>query len=146
MSATKIRIPKHLKSSYDFFMKHAGYATPPGRESCALAMARAEYEAKARGWEVFWDFDPCGCNGCDCKSDDCACSSGAEHETLDAVLRLHDSPSSPVLASLGGICFTQRFRSEAKASAFASDKVYYGKPATVNMVDAPMRLVRRWGV
>jgi hypothetical protein len=32
-----------------FFLKHAGYATPPGRVACALHLARAERRAEEMG-------------------------------------------------------------------------------------------------
>jgi hypothetical protein len=30
-----------LQQRFRFFLEHAGYATPPGRAACALALARA---------------------------------------------------------------------------------------------------------
>ena len=48
-AATKApRVPAKLREAFQFFMDHAGYATPPGREACALSLARAESWAKAR--------------------------------------------------------------------------------------------------
>ena len=35
-----------LRQSFHFFLHHAGYATPPGRAVCALALARAEHVAR----------------------------------------------------------------------------------------------------
>lgn len=39
-----------------------------------------------------------------------------------------------------------RTRNEREAQAFAARNTCYGRPATVQSVDAPMRLVKRWGV
>ncbi len=44
--------------------------------------------------------------------------------------------------------FIERFagkRGEADAQAFAAGRTYYGKPAEVDVVDAPKRLAARWG-
>lgn len=37
---------RQLIERFRFFFKHAGYATPPGRAVCALALARAEHVAR----------------------------------------------------------------------------------------------------
>lgn len=91
-----------------FFYEHAGYSYDPktetaeqGRMRCAKELAEAESIASRLGWEHSWEWDDSGCSGCDCDSEDCACSSGAEHETLGCVLK---DEHGKVLASLWGIC------------------------------------------
>ena len=37
---------RQLQQRFRFFLEHAGYAAPPGRAACALALARAEHVAK----------------------------------------------------------------------------------------------------
>lgn len=34
------------------------YATPPGAVACAAHLARAEAQARTRGWGFIWDRDP----------------------------------------------------------------------------------------
>jgi hypothetical protein len=49
-----------LQQRFRFFLEHAGYATPPGRAACALALARAEHVARDIADATFeWkdDFD-----------------------------------------------------------------------------------------
>lgn len=91
-----------------FFWEHAGYSYNPktqtkaqGRRETARRLATAEEHAAEQEWCFSWEWDDAGCSGCDCKSDDCACASGAEHETLGCVLR---DLEGNVLASLWGIC------------------------------------------
>ena len=43
------------RNAWRFFLNNAGYATPPGRVACAASLARAEAEARERGWYVFWE-------------------------------------------------------------------------------------------
>jgi hypothetical protein len=50
-------MPRDLLSRALFFLKHAGYATPPGRVACALSLARAEARAEAEGIHVQWEDD-----------------------------------------------------------------------------------------
>ncbi len=47
-----------IRRAYRFFCEHAGYATPPGRAVCSLALARAEAEAKEIGLRFVWEDDP----------------------------------------------------------------------------------------
>ena len=47
-----------LRAGYRFFLQHAGYATPPGRAACALALAKAEIAGEEAGFEVDWQDDP----------------------------------------------------------------------------------------
>ena len=98
-----------LNAQQKFFYENAGYSYDPktetktkGRIRCAKSFASAETLATKRGLVYEWEYDECGCSGCDCGSDDCACSSGEPHETLCCLLR--DPESNQVLASLGGIC------------------------------------------
>jgi hypothetical protein len=44
-----------LAKRYRFFIEHAGYATPPGRVACALALAKAEQAAERRGLTFWYD-------------------------------------------------------------------------------------------
>jgi hypothetical protein len=47
-----------LQQRFRFFLEHAGYATPPGRAACALALARAEHVAKDIADATFeWEDD-----------------------------------------------------------------------------------------
>jgi hypothetical protein len=39
-------VNRELIERFRFFFEHAGYATPPGKAICALALARAEHVAK----------------------------------------------------------------------------------------------------
>lgn len=43
-----------LRKAWRFFMENAGYSSPPGRAACALSLARAEAEAKRRGFVARW--------------------------------------------------------------------------------------------
>jgi len=93
-----------------FFYRNAGYCVKPGetrqqgRWRGARELAKAEQHARERGWTYVWEADPDGCSGCDCGSDDCACSTGEEHETLACVLYSGQPPFRVALASLSGIC------------------------------------------
>jgi hypothetical protein len=84
----------------DFFFKNAGYSYGPGetpeqgRRRGAIALAKAEQEATARGWHVKWEEDPEGWDSLgDIDPDDV-------RELLSAVL--YDSEGN-VLGSLGSI-------------------------------------------
>lgn len=84
----------------DFFYKHAGYGHGPGetpeqgRKRGAIALAKAEQEAAARGWRVEWSEDPEGWDSLgDIDPDDV-------REILQAVL--YDEEGN-VLGSLGSI-------------------------------------------
>jgi hypothetical protein len=49
---------RQLQQRFRFFLNHAGYATPPGRAVCALALARAEQVAKEIADAMFeWEYD-----------------------------------------------------------------------------------------
>ena len=48
------------REDWRFFLNHAGYCTPPGRAQCALDLARAEQQAKDRGWIVCCQSDEDG--------------------------------------------------------------------------------------
>lgn len=87
-----------------FFSKHAGSSYTPGKETPAqgkrrgaIMLARAEAEAKKRGWEVEWDHD---------QDPDLSWADDEQREDIDEVLHatLKDEHGH-VLASLGGITF-----------------------------------------
>jgi hypothetical protein len=83
-----------------FFFEHAGYGYGPGetpeqgRKRGAVALAKAEQEATARGWAVEWSEDP---DGWDSLGD---IDPETVKEILSAVLK---DENGEVLASLGGI-------------------------------------------
>ncbi len=111
---------KALTRDQLFFYEHADYSYDPktetaeqGRIRGAIALAKAEEHARNTAWEFDWVYDEDGCIGCDCDNEECACSSGADHETLCCILRTSEpscydghgnSVGGAVLASLGGIC------------------------------------------
>jgi hypothetical protein len=70
------------------------------RAAEALQLARARAEAENLGAEFLWDGDMDGCNGCECGSKDCPCSSGEPHDVEYARIVF----AGETLASLGGIC------------------------------------------
>ncbi len=72
-----------------------------GRLRCAQDLAAAEEFAAELEWVFSWDADEDGCIGCDCGSEDCACSMGTWHDVMSCVLR---NQAGDVLASLGSIC------------------------------------------
>jgi hypothetical protein len=100
--------PSPKQSAYLFFLKHAGYAYRPsetpqaGRSRSARQLAKAERDAVALGYQFEWRNDDEGCSGCDCGSDDCACSTGVDHETLGCLMYAPDSKDA--VQSLWGIC------------------------------------------
>ena len=96
----------------NFFFHNAGSSYTPSKETRtqgrwrgAKALARAEQWARDTNCEFTWEQDNEPCIGCDCGSADCACSSGADHETLGCVLRDSDGK---ILASLWSICGATR--------------------------------------
>jgi len=97
-----------LTRKEQFFFDHAGYSWNPeqesemeGRARCATAMASAERYAWEQDWAFEWSYDIDGCIGCDCGSEECACSTGTPHEVLVCELINDDREH---LTSLGGIC------------------------------------------
>jgi hypothetical protein len=62
-----------LRAGYRFFVKHAGYCTPPGRAACALALAKAEIAGEEAGFEVEWSDDPEGWDGDGCPTEVLGC-------------------------------------------------------------------------
>jgi hypothetical protein len=108
------RARKTLTRDELFFYEHAGYSYDPktesadeGRVRCAREMAKAEAFVKGQEYEYEWDWDESGCNGCDCDSPDCKCSTGEEHETLCVSLfnpRDRETDKYATLVSLSGIC------------------------------------------
>ena len=104
--ATKKTAPS--TKAVDFFRKHAGYSMRPGESKAKAqtrggqALARAEAEAKARGWTVDWEDDPEEWQG----------DVERPFEVLTAVLR---DASGQVLASLGGNGMTGNRKDDADA-------------------------------
>jgi hypothetical protein len=102
------RARKQLTADQLFFFEHAGYSYDPkketayqGRMRCAKEIAEAEATAQRLDWTFNWDYDPEGCSGCDCDSNDCPCSAQTEHETLNCWV---EDAEGKTLASLGSIC------------------------------------------
>jgi hypothetical protein len=46
-----------MNKAEQFFLEHAGWATPPGREDCAILLAAAEARASAGGVSFHWEID-----------------------------------------------------------------------------------------
>lgn len=97
-----------MNKQEQFFYDHAGYSYDPktetseqGRERGAVALAAAETWALDNGYYFDWIEDQNGCSGCGCGSDDCACATGAAHETLGCIMR---SDTDSHLQSLWSIC------------------------------------------
>jgi hypothetical protein len=98
--------------AWRFFLANAGYSYNPQIESLAQGKARsarrfakAERDAASKGIRFEWEFDPDGCIGCDCGSDDCECSTGNDHETLEC---LAFDKAGKLVASLGSVCKPSR--------------------------------------
>lgn len=77
-----------------FFMQHAGYATPPGKEVCAENLANAEQKARDARMSFQWSDDPDGCRECGNKCP-------GQHRCFSCVCF---SEGGGVLSSLSGIC------------------------------------------
>jgi len=45
------------QEAFRFFFVNAGWSNPPGKAACALACAKAEEEAEARGWTAKWKWE-----------------------------------------------------------------------------------------
>jgi hypothetical protein len=99
---------KELTPTELFFYDHAGYSYGPnekpedGRIRCAKELSEAESIAARKQWSYAWEWDDSGCSGCDCKSPECKCSTGEEHETLGCILLDEHGKHMPF--SLWGIC------------------------------------------
>lgn len=100
------------QAAYLFFLRNAGFSYDPktqtpqqGKAATARKLAKAERDARALGYTFEWDFDLDGCQGCDCTSQECVCSTGADHETLSCICR--DSCGT-VVQSLSSICEPSR--------------------------------------
>lgn len=117
---------KQLTAGEQFFYDNAGYSIAAGqteeegREEAARALAHAEQYARQHGWYTEWEQYPEGCIGCDCKSDECACSTGEEHEVLCATLYNEDDAA---LESLGAICGATRQYRRVVAAELAIEHV-----------------------
>ena len=119
---------KTLSKAERFFYDHAGYSydaktetAQQGRIRCARAMAIAEEQAANLDWCFCWEPDEQGCIGCDCKSDDCKCSTGEDHETLCCLVRDYEGNT---LASLGGICGATPQYSRVVEAELACEALY----------------------
>lgn len=128
-----------LTPAQRFFFDHAGFSVghgetqEQGKIRGAIELARAVEYAEEHGWEFEWEQDVDGCSGCDCRSEDCACSAGTDHETLCCILRdsepsCHDSygraRGGAVLASLGGICSPTREYGRVVEAELASEALH----------------------
>lgn len=105
-----MKTPK--QQAYLFFLRNAGYSYDPktqtkqqGRAATARKLAKVERDARALGYSFEWDEDPEGCIGCECGSEDCACCTGAAHETESCLMR---DTSGKVVQSLGSVCQATR--------------------------------------
>ena len=101
-----------MTRAQQFFYDNAGYSYNPSKESpkqghynSARRMAKAERIARVNGITFTWHYDPSGCSGCSCDSKDCACSTGAAHETLYCLALNADGL---IVGSLHGICGATR--------------------------------------
>ena len=147
---TNMRVPLGLSKQEQFFYKHAAYSYDPkteteehGRVRCARAMARAEQYASDMDWGFCWEYDADGCIGCDCENEDCACSSGANHETFVCVVRDLDGK---VLASCGSICspsndYTRVMEAELALEAMPDLEALIGMTESAGDVPYASRMV-----
>ena len=105
-----------LREAFRFHLKHAGYASPPGRAACALSKAKAEAIAEERGWEVHWEWDDTNHGALDGHEEWCG-EKGCQHEVLGAVLHRDGEPDYSV--ALWGIIDADRtYRRVVEAELF----------------------------
>lgn len=83
-------LPRRIVRAYRFFREHAGYTVGHAAEN-ALALARAEEEADARGWQVTWEQDA----QCFCHEDDVTCICEREDRCECEVALLWADPPLP---------------------------------------------------
>jgi hypothetical protein len=134
---------KATQQAIKFFAKHAGLSYDPktqtpaqGKARNARRLARAERTAANMGFTFEWEYDPDGCIGCECGSEDCACSTGVSHEVLSCIVRNADGL---VIGSLGGICDpTPEYRRVVEAELALESSQFAGLRALV-------ALERKWG-
>lgn len=100
------------QQAYLFFLRNAGTSYDPktqtprqGKAEGARKLAKAERDARALGYTFEWFVDIEGCNGCDCGSPDCACSTGESHECLVCLMR---DAAGICCQSLGSVCSPSR--------------------------------------
>lgn len=129
------------QTATNFFFHNAGFAYDPktetklqGRWRCARELAAAEARANVEGITFRWAYDAEPCNGCDCGSDDCACATGAEHETLGCIA---ETEQHKHLASLWGICgATNAYRRVVEAELAAEALIELDKVKDSNLSEA----------
>lgn len=110
MTRRRKQLTPAIRSAFRFFLHHAGYATPPGRVACALALAKAEAKLLASDLE-FITRDDDERAYCYCDNPTCKYHEGSKHDwpTIAAAIvrpcTEHglDCKHAEYLASLGGI-------------------------------------------
>lgn len=89
------------REAIKFFAANAGYSDPPGRLVCALALAKAEREARClnlqAAWEDNYDSDTSWMDTEQCADFDAG-------KLASFRLRIFNADNSEVLAALSGIC------------------------------------------
>lgn len=110
---------RKMTPSESFFFRNAGHSYDPSRETkrtgrirYARELARAENEAKVRGWSVLWEDEiDVDLSWCECETDGVE----HEHEVLCAILYGEDWTNTlksrrdmKVLGSLGNIVDADR--------------------------------------
>jgi len=108
-------IAREHRERFRFFLKHAGYATPPGRAACALELARAEEDlSSALGYgeaSVDWrdDSEPWD-EGTEISADDSArrFASGEWTGPYGCIVAIGDDQRPRAVASLWGIVLDSR--------------------------------------
>jgi hypothetical protein len=119
-----------LRKSWQFFLEHAGYATPPGRAACALELARAELafldaESDNRA-RIVWEHD----SDADTSWMDEDVARDCQDMTCEyVVLQVwqDDAREWDTVASLGGIfgaddTYRRVVRAELASEVFKTDK------------------------
>ena len=107
--------PGELTTQEQFFYDNAGFSYDPktetedqGRHRCAIAMAKAENEARDKLYHFVWDDDSDGCIGCECGSSECQCfvTKGKITETHQPQYCQMLNENDDIVQSLSGICDT----------------------------------------
>lgn len=112
-------ISDSLRRAWRFFHASAPYCTPPGIARCALDLARAEAEAKRRGYVFAWNHDSECVDVMEC--------SAQTHEwcAVYATDEFGNVQGRP-LASVGSVCdaddnFRRVIQAELAAEAIANE-------------------------